>query len=131
MTENKFRILLIEDDLVLRRGLARMFSLNEADVTHLANGREAIDIIDREFLDLIICDLRLPGMDGLAILDHLRRTGKKTHFILMTAYYSEELAGKAEKLGASAVFEKPLVLTQLREKCWNYLEQNRRDRLAN
>jgi CheY-like chemotaxis protein len=117
MTESKLRVLLIEDDRVLRRGLAHMFAPDQAEVTQLGDGREAIDLIDRQLLDLIICDLRLPGLDGLAILNHLRQAGKTTPFILVTAYYSDELAGRAESLGANAVFEKPIELKQFLEQC--------------
>jgi CheY-like chemotaxis protein len=117
MLNKKFRVLLIEDDAVLRRGLALFFYRNQAEVTQLADGRQAVNFINNQQHDLIICDLRVPGIDGLRILKHLRGIGQATPFILMSAYYSEELERSAVAFGATAVFEKPIVLQDLIRQC--------------
>jgi len=115
------RVLIIEDNAVLRRGLAQIFSQADVLITQLENGKHAVDLINKEPQDLIICDLRLPGIDGLRVLSHLREIGQTTPFILVTAYYSEDLARRATALGADAIFEKPVDLNRLMEKCETYL----------
>jgi CheY-like chemotaxis protein len=115
------RVLIVEDDAVFRRGLARMFLSEECEVAQASDGEQAIVFITAAIPDLVISDLRLPGIDGLGVLGHLQQIRPKTPFILVTAYYSEELAKEVEAQGASAVFEKPIELKQLREKCTQML----------
>jgi two-component system response regulator (stage 0 sporulation protein F) len=117
------RVLIVEDDAVFRRGLARMFSKEECEVAQASDGEQAIVSISAAIPDLVISDLRLPGIDGLGVLGHLQQIGPKTPFILVTAYYSEEFAKEVKAQGASAVFEKPIELKQLREKCTQMLRR--------
>ncbi len=123
MDSRKKRVLVVEDDPVFRRGLAQMFPGTHYDVTQLDNGHQAITLIDQQHPDLVICDYRLPGADGLAVLSHLRRIGLSTPFIMVTAYYSEELAALAGEGGATAVLEKPIALDRFRHQCQLALEQ--------
>lgn len=111
------RVLIVEDDAVFRRGLAHMFSKEECEVALACDGEQAIDSISDAVPDLVICDLRLPGIDGRGVLDHLKQAGAKTPFILVTAYHSDELVREVQAQGATAVFEKPVELKQLRERC--------------
>ena len=99
-----------------------MFLKEECEVAEASDGEQAIDSISGAMPDLVICDLRLPGIDGLGVLGHLKQAGPKTPFILVTAFYSEELAKKVQAQGATAVFEKPIELKQLRERCAEMLE---------
>jgi len=119
----KARVLIVEDDAVFRRGLARMFSKEECEVTQAGDGERAIVSICDAMPDLVISDLRLPGIDGLGLLDHLKQAEPKTPFIMVTAYYSEELAKEVKAQGAAAVFEKPVELKQLRERCVEILRR--------
>lgn len=116
------RVLIVEDDAVFRRGLARMFLNEECEVTQASDGEQAIVSISAAIPDLVISDLRLPGTDGLGVLGHLQQIGPQTPFILVTAYYSDELAKEVKRQGAAAVFEKPVELKQLRERCVELLD---------
>jgi len=113
----KARVLIVEDDAVFRRGLARMFSNEACDVTQVGDGEEAMKSITRAVPDLVICDWRLPGMDGLGVLDHLRQSNPSTPFILVTAHYSAELMDKAKAQEADEVLEKPVELKRLKQQC--------------
>ena len=117
----KPRVLIVEDDAVFRHGLARMFSSDECEVVQAIDGDQAIDSIRNDLPDLIICDLRLPGTDGLGVLSYLKEEGPDTPFILVTAYCSEALIDEAKSQGVHAVFEKPIELQQLRERCHQML----------
>lgn len=117
MEGKKLRVLLVEDDAVFRRGLALMFPRTKYEVTQSDNGHSAIEIIEHLHPDLVICDYRLPGADGLTVLNYLRKVGPSTPFILVTAHYSEELAALAHEGGATAVCEKPIALGQFRQQC--------------
>lgn len=113
----KARVLIVEDDDVFRRGLARMFSNEDCEVSQASDGEQAVKFISDAVPDLVICDWRLPGVDGLRVLDHLRQSDPKTPFILVTAHYSAELIAKAKAQGAHEVFEKPIELARLKRQC--------------
>jgi DNA-binding response OmpR family regulator len=117
MEGRKMRVLLVEDDPVFRRGLALLFDRATFEVMQADNGNNALEIIGRQELDLVICDYRLPGADGLKILTSLREAGCSTPFILVTAHYSEELASLAAEVGATAVCEKPIALERFKQQC--------------
>lgn len=113
----KSRVLIVEDDAVFRRGLARMFSKEECEVAQAADGEQGMKVISDVMPDLVICDFRLPGIDGLGVLDHLKLSGPEIPFILVTAHASAELIEKAKAQGADAVFEKPIELNGLKKQC--------------
>jgi CheY-like chemotaxis protein len=122
----KARVLIIEDDAVFRRGLARMFSKEECEVAQAGDGEQGMKAISDVLPDLVICDFRLPGIDGLSVLDHLKLSGPQTPFILVTAYASAELIEKAKAQGADEVLEKPIELNRLRHQCEEMLRGARR-----
>jgi len=109
--------LIVEDDTVFRRGLARIFSAKEFEVTQASDGEQALALLGQRPLDLIICDFRLPGINGIEVLSHAQQVKPRTPFLLLTAYYSEELMKEATAQGAAAVLEKPIELKLLRERC--------------
>ena len=117
----KARVLIVDDDAVFRRGLARMFSKKECDVAQASDGEQALKSISDVVPDLVICDLRLPGLDGLGVLSHLKQIGAKTPFILVTAYLSGELIEAAKAQGADEVLEKPVELRRLKQQCEEFL----------
>lgn len=114
---DKKLVMIIEDDAILRRGLARILSSDEFVTSELDDGSRAMTVIAGDAPDLILCDYRLPGFDGLEVLRRVRLLARHIPFILITAHYSEQLAKDAAAGGADAVLEKPLDLSQLRELC--------------
>ena len=117
----KAQVLIVEDDAVFRRGLARMFSTEECDVAQASDGEQALKSISDVLPDLVICDLRLPGLDGLGVLAHLKQIDAMAPFILVTAYASVELIAAAKAQGADEVLEKPVELKRLKQQCEEFL----------
>lgn len=126
----KARVLIVEDDAVFRRGLVRMFAKAECDVAQASDGEQALKSISEVLPDLVICDFRLPGVDGLGVLSHLKQSGAKTPFILVTAYASGEVIEEAKAKGADEVFEKPVELERFKKQCEELLRGIRRSRAA-
>ncbi len=114
-------MLIVDDDDVLRRALVRCFSSSEVEVVDFSDGRRALDDIAANRPHLVVCDLRLPGADGLSVLTWLRRHSPLTPFILITAYSSPQVAHRAVQAGAAAVFEKPFDLARLKSCCEHWL----------
>jgi len=105
------RVLVIEDEEKLRRVMELQLRTAGFDVDQAGTAEEGINLADSA--DLVITDLRLPGMDGLQLLTVLRERGLQTPIIVMTAFGSIETAVEAMKAGAVDFLPKPFSLDHL------------------
>jgi DNA-binding NtrC family response regulator len=107
-------ILIIEDEARMRRLL--QLDLGEAgfQTFSAADAEAALDCLRREHVDLVLTDLKLPGMDGLAFLQAVKRLQPTLPVIVMTAYGTVETAVEAMKAGASDYVLKPFALAEMR-----------------
>lgn len=80
-----FKILIAEDDRELRMMYQRVLVKNGYAVRGVANGKEALEVIDQEYIDLIISDIMMPVMDGYEFVRSLRESGNKTPVLMITA----------------------------------------------
>ena len=78
-------ILIAEDDAELLQLFIHVLTKHGYRTTGVTNGREALDVLDREFCDLIISDIMMPEMDGFELVRQLRETGNKTPVLMITA----------------------------------------------
>lgn len=104
----KVNILLVEDDANLRRVVTYHLEGAGLHPTGATNGKEALEILDREEFDLVLTDVRMPVMDGLELLNAIRSKGIETPVVVMTAYGSITDAVEAVKNGASDYLTKPV-----------------------
>jgi two-component system response regulator PilR (NtrC family) len=108
------KILVVDDEAPIRemikKGLSQMGGLN---VEVAQSGPEAIDKIEKEVFDLVLTDLKMPGMDGLELLKIIKGTRPEVMVILMTAYGSIETAVEAMRIGANDFITKPIDLNEL------------------
>lgn len=105
------RILIVEDEEKLQRALELHLRSLGFEVVKAGSAEEALAEIDRA--DLILTDLRLPGMDGLELLSRIRLTNSVSPVVLMTAYGTVESAVEAMRKGASDFLTKPFSLDHL------------------
>ncbi len=109
-------ILVVDDELLIRETLAEYLTGQNFDVQVCASGEEALTLAaDRRF-DVVLCDVQLPGMDGLELLGKLLRVSPETFVIMMTAYATVENAVEAFQRGAHDYLMKPLLLDEVRNK---------------
>jgi two-component system response regulator AtoC len=94
------RVLVVDDEANTRRVLEIMLQKMGHETRAARNGQEALTLVQRESFDLVLTDLRMPEMDGLALLDALRTQKVEAPVILLTAYGTVESAVQAMKLGA-------------------------------
>jgi len=103
------KILVVDDDALVRdvvqKGLSRMGGY-DAEVAQ--SGLEAIEKMEKDVFDLVLTDLKMPGMDGLELLKIIKGTRPEVMVILMTAYGSIETAVEAMKMGADDYITKPI-----------------------
>lgn len=110
------RILVAEDEATLRHNIERFLEREGHVVTAVGSGLDAIAVLDKEQVNIVLTDLRLPGADGFAVLDHARTVSTDTVVLLMTAYASLDSAVDALRRGAHDYLLKPLSLAALGTK---------------
>ena len=103
----KPRILLIEDDASTAASLQKVLHAEGYDVAVCARGDEGLERALRQFHDVVVTDLRLPGLGGLELVRQLHAVKPKQPIILMTAHGTTETAIEATKLGACDYLLKP------------------------
>ena len=114
------RVLVIEDEEKLRRVLELQLKGAGYDVEQARTAEDGVRLADTA--DLILTDLRLPGMNGLQLLAKLREQNLQTPVIVMTAYGTVEMAVEAMKAGAADFLEKPFSLEHLLARMTKALE---------
>jgi len=102
------RILVADDEPGLREFIADALELDEHDVVTAPDGKAAAKLLDERGFDLVITDLKMPGMDGLALLRKVKAEQPETEVIVMTAHGTVDNAVEAMKLGAFEYLQKPL-----------------------
>ncbi|WP_372369334.1 sigma-54-dependent transcriptional regulator [Candidatus Uabimicrobium sp. HlEnr_7] len=104
-------ILIIEDDKGARLALSRAIEKWGYDVLQAGNGLEGLKKLKSKAVDLVLCDIQLPGINGLEVLERIQKEHPNVLVVMMTAFGSVEKAVKAVKLGAIDFLEKPLDLS--------------------
>lgn len=115
------RVFLAEDDPAFRELLETELEAHGLQVVTLRDGRELLRRLIRALdgssegspPDLIVSDVRMPGYDGLAVLEALHRAGTRVPVVLISAFADEELREQARRAGAFAVVEKPFEIDTL------------------
>jgi DNA-binding NtrC family response regulator len=107
----KTRILVVDDEEKLRRVIELQLATAGFEVEKAASAEEALKVVERA--DLVLTDLKLPGMDGLELLAAIRRQNMRSPVIVMTAFGSVEVAVEAMKSGAVDFLLKPFSLDHL------------------
>ncbi len=109
------RVLVVDDEASIRDLLSRMLALAEYDVDVASNGRSAVDQMQRSRYNLLIVDLRMPGMDGMAVIKEARRLDADLPVVIITAHPTEATAIEAVNLGVSGFLMKPFAMPKLLE----------------
>ena len=101
------RILIVDDEENFRHMLSVILKKEKYDVETASNGEEGLQKIDGEEFDQILCDIRMPGMDGLDFLKEVQKRQIDASIIMMSAYGTIDTAIEAMKLGAYDYISKP------------------------
>lgn len=125
MSEEKYSILIVDDEQVVRDSLLHWFTDEGYEVEVAASAGEALSRLAARDLDLVIADIRMPGMDGLELLEKIQSEQLDTSVIVMTGYASVESAVRALKHGAFDYITKPFDPDELSVAVRNALEQHR------
>ncbi|MGH7803980.1 MAG: sigma-54-dependent transcriptional regulator, partial [Candidatus Binatia bacterium] len=119
------RVLLAEDDALLRRGLTLALGAAGLNVTGVAHAPEALEAVARERFDAVITDLMLDDRSGLEIVRAVRRSTPETPVLIMTGNASSESASEALREGALDYLVKPVAFRELVERVKRAIEWRR------
>jgi DNA-binding response OmpR family regulator len=101
------KILVVDDEKAMRLSLSEIFALRGAQVTTAADGREAIELLNQRDFDLMMLDLKMPGMSGMQVLEVAQKVRPGTVVILLTAHATLDSAISALRRGAFDYLLKP------------------------
>ncbi|AQX53158.1 two-component system response regulator [Priestia flexa] len=118
MTE---KILIVDDQYGIRILLTEVLQKEGYQTFQAANGFQAIDIAKKQQLDLVLLDMKIPGMDGIEILKRLKGYDKTIKVIIMTAYGELDMIQEAKDLGALTHFAKPFDIDEIRQVVREYI----------
>jgi two-component system nitrogen regulation response regulator NtrX len=103
----KARILVIDDEAAIRDTMRMILEYDGHEALTAGSGQEGLEIAERESLDLVFLDIKMPGLDGLEVLSRLRATNETLPVVIVSAHGSATTALEAGRLGAFRFLEKP------------------------
>jgi len=107
------KILVIDDERTIRRALTEILVFEEFEVDEAENGKQGLDKAKTEAYDIIFCDIKMPEMDGMEVLEGLQKAKIETPVIMISGHGNIETAVQAIKKGAFDFIEKPLDLNRI------------------
>ncbi|WP_028979536.1 sigma-54-dependent transcriptional regulator [Sporocytophaga myxococcoides] len=117
-------ILIIDDERSIRSTLKEILEFEKYQVDEAKDGEEGMALIEKNNYDLVLCDIKMPKMDGMEVLEKALELGKDTQFIMVSAHGSIETAVEATKKGAFDFIQKPPDLNRLLVSVRNALDKS-------
>jgi two-component system response regulator (stage 0 sporulation protein F) len=109
------KLLIVDDQYGIRVLLNEVFQKEGYKTYQASNGERALAIVKEDRPDLVLLDMKIPGMDGIEILKRLKAMDKGIQVIIMTAYGELDMIQQAKDLGALTHFAKPFDIDEIRE----------------
>ncbi len=107
------KILIIDDERSIRRALREILEFEEYEVFEAENGQEGLNLLNTNQYGLVFCDIKMPILDGMEVLEAVKKTGNDTPFIMISGHGTIETAVEAIRKGAFDFIEKPLDLNRI------------------
>ena len=107
MTSLNARILIVDDEPMLRRTMSDRMKFWDCETEEASSGEEALEMLGRKSYDLVLLDLKMPGISGIEVMKAMRERNDLTDVVVLTAHGSVEAAVEAIKCGATDFLLKP------------------------
>ena len=118
---NDKKILIVDDQFGIRILLNEVLQQEGYQTFMAANGEQALVLQKQEDLDLVLLDMKIPGMDGIEILKRMKQADKDIRVLIMTAYGELDMIEEALRLGALTHFAKPFDIDDIRKAVKKHL----------
>ena len=124
MNMPEHRVLIVDDEEDLTWSITKSLKRENriSEVNSFNSGSEALEILQNERVDLLVTDLRMPGINGFALIKYIQEKKLNTKIIIMTAYRSEEILNKVLMDDKCSFIEKPFEMSSLKQKIYKILE---------
>jgi DNA-binding NtrC family response regulator len=119
------RILIIDDEKAIRNTLKEILEFEDYKVDQAEDGPAGLDLLIQQKYDVVLCDIRMPKMDGLEVLERAQKMGTEAAFIMVSAHGSIDTAVEATKKGAFDFLPKPPDLNRLLVTVRNALDRTK------
>ncbi|WAA12198.1 response regulator [Fervidibacillus halotolerans] len=116
------KILIVDDQFGIRILLNELFQKEGYETFQASNGAKAIEYVKNNRPNLVLLDIKIPGMDGIDILKKLKEIDANIKVIMMTAYGELDMIQEAMELGALSYFTKPFDIDEIKDTVKKYLE---------
>ena len=107
------KILLVDDEVVFTQNMAKLLTTRGYIVTAVNSGDAAIQALEEKDFDVVVLDLKMPGMDGITTLKEIKKLGLFTETLILTGHGSIDTALEAIKIGAYDYLTKPCEIDEL------------------
>lgn len=115
-------LLIVDDQPGIRLLLEEIFKPTGIMTALASNGKEALEIVQKQNPDCVLLDMKMPGMNGVEVLREIRTISPEAIVMMMTAYSEIELLNDADKLGIDQHFTKPFDIFEVRDSVLRRLE---------
>ena len=112
-TKKKLSVLVVDDEEVVRTGISRVLEKQVLSIHTAGDGSEALEIMANQTIDFVLLDIKMPGMDGIEVLQHIRATYPNTVVVMITGHPTIQSAIECTKLGAVDYLVKPFRVDEL------------------
>jgi DNA-binding NtrC family response regulator len=106
--DGKTKVLVVDDEEIVRLSHIRTLASVHCDLEVVRDGNEALRAMEQSPADVVLLDLRMPGMDGMAVLKAIKQRWPETEVVIITGYPTIETAKEAVRLGAYDYLAKPV-----------------------
>ncbi len=123
--QNKnYQILVVDDEPLIRESLYEIFRIDGYKASMAQSGEEAIELITKQKIDIVVTDMKLPKMNGLTLLEKIKKHDSKIEVIFITGYATIETAVEAMKKGAYDYITKPINDSEIKLIIEKIVEKN-------
>ncbi len=125
-----FKVLLVDDETDFVQALAERLKMRDLPADAVYDGEQALSFVEGQEPDVMILDLKMPGMDGLEVLRQVKKSYPKIQVIILTGHGTDKDAEEARRLGAFDYLEKPVSLDVLVKKMRQAFKQKMEDTMV-
>ncbi|MEW6079207.1 MAG: response regulator [Thermodesulfobacteriota bacterium] len=130
MSENLFpsekpAVLIVDDDKALCRSMLKIFNVRHIPAQAVNDGREALEELSRRMYDVVLLDVKMPGLDGIEVLQEMRRRGITAEVVVLSGHASLETAVEIVKYGAYDYLLKPSAVDEILLKISGAFDQKK------
>jgi DNA-binding response OmpR family regulator len=119
------KVLVVDDEVFIRELVEEYLALHGYQVFTAAGGREAIEKFEAESPEVILLDIRMPGMSGIEALRKIKDTGRNVFVVMLSAFGDFETVQEALRAGANCYMEKPFALERLNRTLKEYVDSRK------